>query len=182
MRRRRYLELAGATTAAALAGCTGGGATGTLATRVSDQPGDISDFDSVVVTVTELRVLPADTEESEDEEITSEVDGEADLVDLQGDDSALVDEAELDTGGYQYLKLGVGAVEATLGDGGDADVTTPGEAPLKFDTSFEIRQGETTTFAADVTPVRQGGSGGYVLQPVAEETTVSYEPTTTQSG
>ena len=60
MRRRRYLELAGATTAAALAGCTGGGATGTLATRVSDQPGDIGDFESVVVTITELRTRPVE--------------------------------------------------------------------------------------------------------------------------
>ncbi len=174
MERRRYLELAGATAAAALAGCMGGSATGTLATRVSDQPGDIGDFESVVVTISELRTRPVD-EEDEAEETTRSVDAEADLVELQEENSALVSEVELETDEYQYLKLGIDSVEATLEDGSDATVTTPGEAPLKFNTTFEIREGETTTFTADFTPVQQGATGRYVLQPVAEETTVSYE-------
>jgi uncharacterized protein YaiE (UPF0345 family) len=173
MRRRRYLGLVGASTAVALAGCTGV-STGTLATRVSDQPGDIGDFESVVITTTELRTIPADTDDDVDE-MTRRVDAEVDLVDLQGDSSAPVGEAEFETGEYQYLKLVVGAVDATLSGGEDATVTTPGEAPLQFNTTFEIRAGETTTFTADFTPVRQGQSGSYVLQPVAEETTVSYE-------
>jgi uncharacterized protein YaiE (UPF0345 family) len=173
MERRRYLELVGASTAVALAGCTGA-STGTLATRVSDQPGDIGDFESVVISITELRTIPADTDDDVDETSRS-VDAEVDLVELQGDSSAPIGEEEFETAEYQYLKLVVGSVDATLSDGDDATVTTPGEAPLQFNTTFEIREGQTTTFTADFTPVRQGQSGSYVLQPVAEETTVSYE-------
>nr|WP_243838026.1 hypothetical protein [Halobacterium sp. R2-5] len=54
--RRDYLRAAGAVGlagAAGLSGCLGGGesSTGTLATSVKDAPGDISDFESCVVTI-----------------------------------------------------------------------------------------------------------------------------------
>lgn len=50
--RRTYLQATGAAAlgAAGLAGCVGR-ATGTLATQVTDQPADIGDFESLVVTV-----------------------------------------------------------------------------------------------------------------------------------
>ena len=53
----------------------------------------------------------------------------------------------------------------------DPDLDTPGNAPLKFSTSFEIRAEERTTFVADFTPV-QRGTGSYISQPVASGTTV----------
>lgn len=184
MQRRDYLVATGGVVAGtALAGCTGG-STGTLATQVSDQPGDISDFESCVVTITEIRVKPASDGEDggtatdgEDEgERTLDVDDtDADLVQLQGGEAKLVDEQELETGEYEYLKLQVSNVDATLKDGGDATVDTPGDAPLKFNQSFEIREGTRTVFTADFTPVKQGRQNSYVLQPVASETDVSYE-------
>lgn len=185
MQRREYLLATGGVVAGtALAGCTGG-STGTLATRVTDQPGDISDFESCVVTISEIRVKPAsddgeDGGDGEDGEADAEEsydvdDVEADLVELQDGNTALVDEQEVETGEYEYLKLSVSNVDATLEDGSDADVSTPGDAPLKFNQSFEIREDERTVFTADFTPVKQGQSGGYVLQPVADGTTVEYE-------
>ena len=180
MRRREYLVTTGGVVAAsALAGCTGG-STGKLATRVTDQPGDIADFESCVVTITEIRIKPStDDGEGEDEpdgEETYDVDDvEADLVQLQNGNTQLVDEEEIETGEYEYLKLAVSDVDATLEDGGDADVSTPGDAPLKFDQSFEVREDQRTVFTADFTPVKQGQSGGYVLQPVADGTQVDYE-------
>lgn len=180
--RREYLRtVAGSTVvgSALLAGCTGSGGTGTLATRVSDQPGAISDFESCVVTISEVRVKPVDGEL-----VTKDVEEtDADLTELQGEASALVDEVELDAGEYEYLQLGISGTEATLQDGSSATVEVPGEAPLKFEKSFEIRADERTVFTADFTPVRAGASGRYVLQPVADEVTVSYEganTTTTQ--
>ena len=56
---------------------------------------------------------------------------------------------------------------------------TPGEAPLKFNQSFEIRAGGTTEFLADFTPVKRGRSGSYILQPVADEVEVRYEDEST---
>ncbi|WP_178916431.1 DUF4382 domain-containing protein [Natronomonas gomsonensis] len=192
MQRREYLIATGSVAAgASLAGCIGS-ATGTLATQVTDQPGDISDFESCVVTITELRIKPASDDgddadgnetdgngtdaDDESAEETYEVDdAEADLVELQDGNTQLVDEQELDAGDYEYLKIQVSNVDATLNDGSDADVSTPGDAPLKFNQSFEIREDTRTVFTADFTPVKQGQSGGYVLQPVADGTEVSYE-------
>jgi hypothetical protein len=200
--RRNYLRATGGLAAAGLAGLAGcmGGAeatTGTLATRVSDQPGDIGDFETCVVTIAGFWVAPA-SDEAETETATAtptagdEASGddgreyfefdeprEADLVELQGDRSALLGEQELETGTYAFLQLDVTGVEATLADGGDATVETPGAAPLKFNRSFEIRADTRTEFTADFTPVRRGGSGSYLIQPVASETSVRYVATST---
>jgi hypothetical protein len=92
-----------------------GGSTGTLEARASDQPGDIGEFDTLQLRITELLPKPVD---------------------------------------------------------GEANVNTPGEAPLTFEQAYGICEGGTTTFTADFTPVKQGQSGGYVLQPVADEVTV----------
>lgn len=209
--RRDYLRATAglATTGVAgLAGCMGGAeaATGTLATQVSDQPGDIGDFETCVVTVAGYWVAPdadgdatatstatdtstatatdadADPADEEREYHEFEEPRDADLVELQGDRAALLGERELETGTYAFLQLDVTGVEATLADGGAATVDTPGEAPLKFDQSFEIREDARTVFTADFTPVRRGRSGSYLLKPVASETGVSYEATATPAG
>lgn len=185
--RRTYLTAAGATAAGmvGLAGCTGGDATGTLATQVTDQPGDISDFESCVVTIVGMW-LGSEDAEAGDEEGEEPADREyyeydepqeADLVELQGDATALVDERELDTATYEFLQLDVDTIAATLDDGSDATVEMPGEAPLTFNQSFEIRENTRTSFTADFTPVKRGQAGGYVLQPVPQGIDVEYEET-----
>nr|WP_243838061.1 DUF4382 domain-containing protein [Halobacterium sp. R2-5] len=104
---------------------------------------------------------------------------EADLVQLQNGDSALVDDREVETGSYEFLQLDVSAVAGTLADGGEADVGTPGDAPLQFKEAFEVREDQRTTFVADFTPVKRGQTGRYLLQPVASGTEVRYEDATT---
>ena len=239
MQRREYLIAAGGAVAGtALAGCTGGngnatdggdenagdtqadgngGASrGTLAMQVTDQPGDIEDFESCVVTITEVRVKPdggdggatatatstaqratdetvmngtATNEtainESDDRETTDAdargvqthdiEDARADLVELQDGNTELVAELYLETGDYRFLQIVVSEVDATLEGGGEVEVTTPGNAPLKFNESFEIRTVTTTVFTADFTPVKRGNRDSYVLKPVAEGTEVEYE-------
>lgn len=183
--RRTYLATTGAVTAGmvGLSGCIGGGATGTLATQVTDQPRDIGDFESCVVTIVGMWLGPEGAEtgteeggEPSDREYHEYDDPqEADLVELQGDATQLVDERELETATYEFLQLDVDGVDATLDDGSDATVEVPGEAPLTFNERFEIRGDERTTFTADFTPVKQGQAGGYVLQPVPDGITVEYE-------
>jgi len=212
--RRSYLKVAGVAAASTvgLAGCTGtASATGTLATQITDQPGDISDFESCVVTMQGIWVKPAEggatttddagaTDESADDDTPTETVAEqeaadvdesdareyhefdepqeADLVELQDGTTDLIDERELDVGEYEYLQLDVTGVEGTLADGGDAQVDTPGGAPLQFKQPFEIRDEQATTFTGDFTPVRRGQTGRYLLQPVAGGTTVEYENVT----
>ncbi|MFB6083436.1 MAG: DUF4382 domain-containing protein [Halorientalis sp.] len=192
MDRRQFLEATGiAAAGTALAGCSGGGSaeTGTLATKVTDQPSDIDDFETLVIRLTALRTTrvdgtPADgtaTDAGTDSggdagERTIDIeDTEVDLTELADGDATPIDETELETGTYAYLKLVVGeVVEARLADGGEATVDTPGNAPLKFDAQFEIRADQRTTFLADFTPVRQGRTGRYLIKPVADGVEVSY--------
>lgn len=211
--RRTYLQAAGGITLAGitgLAGCSGSSGTGTLATQVKDAPGDISDFESCIVTIEgfwlkasgddestattdgdSTATTDADGVEQQDEEDVDQSDGrtyrefdepqEADLVQLQDGETQLVDEQEIETGTYAFLQLDVSAVEGTLSGGGDADVGTPGEAPLQFKHAFEVREGQRTTFTADFTPVKRGQTGSYLLQPVATGTEVSYAADTTST-
>ena len=244
MNRRSYLSGTGTAIAAGLlAGCssesgsdeptdtdgsTDGTTYGTLATLVTDQPTDIDDFESCVVTLQGIWIKPvggeetatpvtesvdspvADTDtesmngtategetemdgdededaETEDEETEDEeMDGDngrryiefeeaqtADLVQLQGANSQLLEETEVETGEYEFLQLDVSGVEGTLTDGSEAEVDTPGNAPLKFNAAVEIRDSERTQFVADFTPV-QRGNGSYLIRPVASGTTVLY--------
>ena len=203
--RRTYLKATGGIAAvgsAGLAGCVGddasGEPTGTLATRVTDQPGDIGDFESCIVTIEGLWVKPAGVDdeddegdddgndEDDDEEETPDLSEareyhefdepqEADLVQLQDGETQLVDEQELAAREYEFLQLDVTDVDGTLADGGDAEVSTPGNAPLQFKERFEIREAQRTVFTADFTPVKRGATGSYLLQPVAQGTTVEYE-------
>jgi hypothetical protein len=182
--RRTYLATTGAVAVgmAGLAGCMGS-STGTLETRVSDQPVDIEDFESCVVTIVGMWLGPQGAEagnepgngEAEREYHEYDEPQTADLVELQGDASTLVDERELETGTYEILQRDVDGIEATLEDGSDATVEVPGEAPLTFNKQFDIREDTRTSFTADFTPVQRGGAGGYVLQPVPSEIVVEYD-------
>ncbi len=256
MNRRTYLGGFGAAVATgALAGCTGNGtdgngngdsdgeeeddgtaAYGLLSTSVTDQPNDIADFESLLITIEGIWVKPDDAddeeapdadeeddneevsdddeetpeddaegendseEEEEDEEESDDdtedddetADGEdvnegqgryyiefeepqeADLVELQGDNTQLIDETELEVGDYQFLQLNVSDATGTLeADGEEAVVETPGNAPLQFKQAFEIRAEERTRFIADFAPFRRG-NGEYLIRPVASGTKVLY--------
>lgn len=186
MDRRTYLAATGTATAgiAGLAGCVGGDGSGTLATQVTDQPGDIADFESCIVTIVGMWLGTEDAEAGDEDEEGDPSGREyhefdesqtADLVELQGENTQLVDERELDAERYEFLQLDTDGIDATLEDGESAEVSVPGEAPLTFNEPFEIREGTRTTFTADFTPVQRGQAGGYILQPVAQGTTVTYD-------
>lgn len=202
--RRSYLKSTGIAVAGSvgLAGCSAtASATGTLATRVTDRPGDIADFESCVVTINGIWVKSSENDSESDANDVSEDDGSqavaeqaeedadrddgreyhefdepesADLVNLRDGNTSLVDERALETGRYEFLQLDVSGVEGVLADGSAATVDTPGNAPVQFNEAFEIREGQPTTFTADFTPIRRGRTDRYVLQPVPRGITVEY--------
>ena len=183
--RRPYLKATGLATAGMVgfAGCLGDGETGTLATQVTDQPGDIADFESCVVTIVGMWLGPEGATSGEEDD--EEPDGreyyeydepqQADLVELQDGETQLVDERDLDVASYEFLQLDIDEIDATLEDGSSATVEVPGEAPLTFNERFEIRDATRTIFTADFTPVRRGQTEEYLLQPVPEGITIEYE-------
>ena len=222
MDRRSYLQATGAAAlgTTVLAGCVGR-ATGTLATHVTDQPADIGDFESLLVTIEGVWLGPegavsgaeddeqegdgaddaeddgeTDDGETDDGEIDEDGDANddgddetepagreyyefdepetADLVELQGEATQLIDERELSVASYQFLQLDVSAVDGTLEDGSEATVDLPGNAPLTFNAPFEVREDTRTSFTADFAPVRRG-TGSYILRPVPEGIEVTYE-------
>lgn len=122
----------------------------------------------------------ADVDESDRREYYEfEQSQEADLVKLQDGNSKLIDDRAVPVGSYQFLQLDVSNVEATLVDGGDVEIDTPGNAPLQFKHAFEVREGQRTVFTADFTPVKRGRTNRYLLQPVAKGTDVTYESAAT---
>jgi len=207
MDRRTYLQATGAAAlgTTALAGCMGK-ATGTLATKVSDQPSDIDDFEKLVVEVVGFWLGPAGEEGGTETEGTETAGTEtggtptegtateggdsegrqyfefdepqkADLVKLQGEKSKLIGDREIEVGTYGFLQLDIGGVNATLKDGSEPEVDTPGEAPITFNKSFDVRENTRTSFTADFTPVKRGQTGKYVIQPVPKEIEVTYGST-----
>ena len=186
--RRSYLKMTGGAAAigtTGLAGCLGD-STGTLATSVTDQPEDIGDFESCIVTIQGIWLGPegadaGDTGDDEDGEPSGreyygfDEPEEADLVQLQGEETQLIDERDLDTAEYEFLQLDVSDIEGTLEDGEMAEMDTPGEAPLTFNAPFEIREDVRTSFTADFAPVRQGQTNRYILRPVPEGIQVHYD-------
>ena len=189
--RRTYLQATGAAAlgVAGLAGCVGK-ATGTLATRVTDQPADIGDFESLVVTIEGIWLGPEGAESGADENETDDGDGgsepagreyqefdesqEADLVQLQDGETQLIDERELEVNTYRFLQLDVSNVDGTLEGGDEAEIDLPGNAPLTFNEEFEVREDTRTGFTADFAPVRRG-NGTYLLRPVPRGIEVTYE-------
>ena len=182
--RRSYLKAVGTVpVVGVVAGCLGSGDTGTLATQVTDQPGDIADFDSCVVTIVGMWLGPEDTDAGDEEDEAPagreyhEYDEaqQADLVELQDGQTQLIDEQDLDTTTYEFLQLDVDEIDATLEDGSSTTVEVPGEAPLTFNEQFDIREDTRTVFTADFTPVKRGRTDTYVLQPVPDGINVDYE-------
>ncbi|MFA9425516.1 DUF4382 domain-containing protein [Natronorubrum sp. A-ect3] len=166
-------------------------------TEDQDTEGNETEDDDTEDQDTEGNETEDDTEEQDTEDSETEVDEDedededvdqgsgryyiefdepqtADLVELQGDNTQLIDETEVEVGDYQFLQLDVSDTVGTLKESDDEpDVETPGNAPLQFKQSFEIRAEETTRFIADFAPF-QTGQGKYIIRPVATGTQVLY--------
>lgn len=163
---RSYLEVLGAVPfVGVVAGYTGiSGGSGTLATRVSDQPGDVGAFDTLLIHVTGIPVKPR-----EEEIETVDVHVEIDLTELTGEASEFIDDGERDTESSAFLQVEAEAREATFGNGSSVTAEVSWETPLEFEAAFEIWRWETTTFIADFTPVKRGQTNECVLGPVADQ-------------
>jgi len=161
---------------AGCAGLTGGDANGTVSFYVSDQQHAMDDFEHLNVTVTEVAYRPAGEDNSS--LVTRDVDDvRVDLTQLKGENATLVGNTTVPAGNYTGVFVRVTNASGVLESGDRVDVKVPSDK-LHVNSQFEIGDGESVSFVYDITVVKAGGSGKYVIQPVVGEsgTNVPIQP------
>jgi len=168
---RKYLALALALflLAAILPACSSGpgGSSTNFRLFVSDQPTEISNFYSVNVTFSQVGVLRSGADNFTNYNISPSV--TADLTKLQGDNASAIWSGHVDPGDYTKVFVYVDSVKATLKNadgsaGPAADVKLPSNK-LQISSPFTVKQDGTVSFVFDITIVKAGQSGQYILQP-----------------
>ncbi|MFB6177803.1 MAG: DUF4382 domain-containing protein, partial [Halobaculum sp.] len=140
---------------------------------LSDEENDIGDFESLEVTITKIGVHR--TGEGGGEWVERELNGTtADLTELQGANATLLDSFDVPSGEYDTVFVYVSAVNGTLTDGSSANVKLP-SGKLQITKPFTISPNSSVEFVFDITVVKAGNSGKYVLQPVVGESGTSDE-------
>ncbi|MFC7187642.1 DUF4382 domain-containing protein [Halorubrum yunnanense] len=211
--RRTYLQATGAAAlgATGLAGCVGK-ATGTLATRVTDQPADIGDFESLVVTIEGIWLGPegaesgADGNETDDGSGTDGDDADGNETDEAGesepagreyqefDEPKEADLVRLQDGETQLIderELSVATYRFLQLDVSNVDGTLEGgdEAEVDLPGNAPLTFNEafevrenTRTSFTADFAPVRRGTGSYLLRPVPRGIDVSYEETGGEGG
>ena len=137
---------------------------------VSDDPGDILDFTSLNITISEIGVLP-DGESAEWITYDFEPKKEADLRKLIGDNATEIFYGDVPAGDYKKVFIHVDNVTGYL-DGEETDpVKIPG-GKLHISRHFtvsEVNEDAIVNFVFDITVFRAGKSGKYILKPQLAE-------------
>lgn len=138
--------------------------TGTFVLQVTDQPSAIGDFDSLNVTVSEVRLHKAGNETNETGEwmILDPSNRTFDLTKLQDGNVTTIINESIGTGEYTQVRLIVESTEGLV-NGTMVDVAVPSET-LKIVKSFTIAENQTVTFIFDIHVVKAGKK--YNLVPV----------------
>ena len=89
-----------------------------------------------------------------------------DPVQLQGSNATTIWSGQLEDGTYTKVFIYVSEAEGILSDGdeGEATAKLPG-GKLHISQPFEVTGGEVTEFVYDITIIKTGKSGQYLLQP-----------------
>lgn len=175
--RRTFAWIAIALMSAALAGCLGGGGTGSAAVYVKDAPRD--DFESLFVTFSEVRVHQSGSADANssagwltlvDEEHT------VDLLAYSDDDSrAFLGKGNLSAGRYQSVVITLIGARGVLNDGSEVDVEVS-SGKVRLVQGFDVRAGETTRIVLDFDLDKPGSvvkaGDRYRLTPVVGRVTV----------
>jgi hypothetical protein len=145
---------------------------------ISDQPADISRFDYINVTVSNVRVFKASEENANSTNSTNStsesssdfqelnVSETVDLTQLQGDNATSVLEEDLEAGNYFKMELEASNIQARV-ENSSVNVKLPSEK-LQLTKSFTVAPNQTTEFVFDIQLV-QRGSRGYILRPVISQ-------------
>ena len=136
---------------------------------ISDDVNEIDNFSSVIVTVSKIGFQQGG-ESGGWQEFTPDI-TEVDLKPLSGDNALEIWSGNLSAGTYSKVFIYVTEVNGTLIPelGGErADIKLPSNK-LQISKPFTISENETTSFVYDITVIKAGQSGQYILQPQISE-------------
>jgi len=132
---------------------------------MSDDVNAIEDFEHVYITVSQIGVHSSG-ESGKWNEFTPDI-SEVDLKPLTGENALEIWSGNLTAGEYNKVFIYVSAITATLtGDlgGKEANIKLPGEK-LQISKPFVISEDAVTSFVYDVTVIKAGQGGRYILKP-----------------
>ena len=133
---------------------------------ISDEANAIDDFDQLNVTITSIGVHQGGESASWNEIILDPAET-ADLVLLKGNNATAIWSGQLEDGTYTKLFIYVSEIEGVLSEG-EATVKLP-SGKLHISQPFEVTDGEVTEFVYDITVIKTGKPGKYILQPQISE-------------
>ena len=126
----------------------------------------------------------ADDEDDSDEDDAEDDDGEwveyevdnrtVDLTELKGANATKLSSLDVPNGSYEKVFVYVSDVNGTLKDGTDQRVKLP-SGKLQLNSEFTVGNGEEVDFVFDITAVKAGNSGKYILKPVISESGTDVE-------
>ncbi len=133
---------------------------------ISDEPNDIGDFESLIITIATIELKPQG--DGPWVELTP-AESTADLVQLQGDRAQELWRGDVPAGDYSTVFIRVESIEGILSSTGEeAEVKLPSDK-LHVTCAFSIGREDTTGFVFDITVHRAGPDGRYILSPQASE-------------
>ena len=97
-----------------------------------------------------------------------------DLTELKGANATKLSSLNVSNGTYDKVFVYVSEVNGTLNDGSDQRVKLP-SGKLQLTSAFTVGDGEAVDFVFDITAVKAGNSGKYILKPVISESGTDVE-------
>ena len=142
---------------------------------ISDEANDIGDFDELWVTITSIGVHQAGGEDGWTE-YDIDPPAEVDLTDLTGDNATELWSGELPDGEYSkvFLYVDMEAISWVPAEGVDPEAIEEVKLPsekMQISKPFTINSenGQVVNFVFDITVVKAGKSGKYILLPQITE-------------
>ena len=129
---------------------------------ISDEPNAIGEFQNLNVTISRIGVHQAGNGGGWIE-LDPEV-GEVDLTLLQGDNATAIWSGNITAGDYNKVFIYVDNVTGVLKGDGTANVKLPSNK-LQISKPFTVNETGEVNFVYDITVVKAGKSGKYILKP-----------------
>jgi hypothetical protein len=130
---------------------------------VSDEVNDIGDFEELNLSISRISLhLSGDEEKIVEFKPGIQM---VDLTHLQGERAQQIWRGDIPVGEYSKVFLEVSEVSGILLESGEEIEIKLPSGKLQISTPFEVESGEVTNFVYDLTVVKAGKSGQYILKP-----------------